>query len=70
METQIKIFFFHSWNRKNIIVFGSEATGIKKIIKDNCDEILKINIDPYMDSLNVANAATAVLMKLKYIFKI
>lgn len=64
-----KDFYLHSWNKKNIIIFGSEGKGIKKLIKNNCDEVLKININSYIDSLNVANAAAAVLMKLKYTFK-
>ena len=41
-------------------VFGSEGFGLKKITKQNCDEIIKIKIYN-IDSLNVSNAVSSAL---------
>lgn len=43
------------------LIFGSESKGIKNIVKNNCDELIKININPKIDSLNVSNSVAAVL---------
>lgn len=64
-NSDIDISNYH-WNDKNIIIFGSESVGMRKIIKDKCDDLLKIKMNSYIDSLNVANAATAVLMNLQH----
>jgi 23S rRNA (guanosine2251-2'-O)-methyltransferase len=60
----------HKWDKKNVIILGSESSGMRNIIKDNCDELIKIDINPYRDSLNVSNASAALLMYLKYTLKI
>ena len=65
-NSDIDISNYH-WNDKNIIIFGSESVGMRKIIKDKCDDLLKIKMNSYIDSLNVANAATAVLMNLQHV---
>tara|TARA_B110000014_G_C19982831_1_gene508926 strand:+ start:55 stop:825 length:771 start_codon:yes stop_codon:yes gene_type:complete len=48
-----------------VFVLGSEHTGLRKLTKENCDEIVSItskNINAYgIDSLNVSNAATIAL---------
>jgi len=51
----------HSWNLKNAFIFGSEGQGIKKILKENCDYLLKININNNIESLNVSSAVSASL---------
>lgn len=48
-------------NELNAFVFGSEHRGISKNILDKCDEVLKININKNIDSLNVASAVTAAI---------
>jgi len=51
----------HSWNQKNAFIFGSEGKGIKNILKQNCDHLLKININSKINSLNVSSAVSAAL---------
>jgi 23S rRNA (guanosine2251-2'-O)-methyltransferase len=58
---------------KSILVFGSEANGIRPLVKKHCDFLVSINTSnsPYIDSLNVTNAAAIVLYKIynQLIFK-
>lgn len=42
-------------------VLGSEGSGIKNLIKKNCDKIIKIPISRNINSLNVSNATAALL---------
>lgn len=51
-------------NQKNVFVFGSEEKGARSIVKSKCDFILKININPEVESLNVSNSVTSVLTTL------
>lgn len=49
------------WNKKNVFIFGSESSGMRPIIKKNCDTLLKISINKNIDSLNVSNSVSAAL---------
>ena len=42
---------------KSCLVLGSEGKGLRRLTKENCDVILKIPIDPRMESLNVSVAS-------------
>lgn len=46
---------------KFALIFGSEGEGIKNTVLNNCDEILKLQINKHIKSLNVSNAVSAVL---------
>jgi len=46
---------------KNAFILGSEGYGIRKNIKDKCDDLLKININNEINSLNVSNASAITL---------
>ena len=41
---------------KICLVFGSEENGIRRLVKENCDLLCKINISSRMESLNVSTA--------------
>jgi len=49
---------------KNVFIFGSEGSGLRKNISDKCNTILKININNEIDSLNVSNASAISLYEL------
>lgn len=49
---------------KKVVIMGSEGKGIDPSILDLCDETIKININPSVDSLNVASAAGIILHQL------
>ena len=51
-----------NFSKKSILVFGSEGKGMRDLVKKECDELIKINIQTNekfkIDSLNVSNATT------------
>jgi 23S rRNA (guanosine2251-2'-O)-methyltransferase len=49
------------WPQKNVIIFGSEGKGLKKIIEKNCDFKIKIPINAEVESLNLSNAVAIAL---------
>ena len=55
-------------NIKKVIFLGSEEKGIRKLVKKNCDYLIKIKTfvddDDVIDSLNVSNACAIILDKL------
>lgn len=49
------------WPKKVSIVLGSEGFGMRRLVKENCDQICKININSKIESLNVSNAVASCL---------
>jgi 23S rRNA (guanosine2251-2'-O)-methyltransferase len=48
---------------KIVFILGAEDKGIRKLIKENCDYLVKIPISNNVESLNVSNAAAICLHK-------
>ncbi len=49
------------YDSKTCLVIGSEGSGMKKIVKDSCDEIISIPLKGKVDSLN-ASVASGILI--------
>lgn len=49
------------WPTKVAIVLGSEGFGMRRLVKESCDQICKIDINPEIESLNVSNAVASCL---------
>ena len=50
-----------SLTAKNVLIFGNEEKGVRRLNLENCDQILKISSRGQTSSLNVA-VATAIGM--------
>ena len=48
------------WNGNNILLFGSEGSGMHKHTTKYADFLVKININKKIESLNISNSATIV----------
>ena len=51
----------YKWPSKIALVAGSEGEGLRRLVKENCDETGRINTDPLIESLNVSNAVASCL---------
>lgn len=49
---------------KNIIVMGSEGKGMRRLVEENCDIIVKLPISNKVESLNVSTAAAIALYEM------
>ena len=57
--------FSEKFSSKTAVVFGSEGSGIRKLIKENCDQLIKIPISNKVESLNISVAAGIMMYELK-----
>ncbi|MBF0103850.1 MAG: 23S rRNA (guanosine(2251)-2'-O)-methyltransferase RlmB [Deltaproteobacteria bacterium] len=48
---------------KSVIVLGSEGSGLRRLVAEKCDHLVKIEMTTTFDSLNVAQAGTVLLYK-------
>tara|TARA_B100001765_G_scaffold55630_1_gene32974 strand:+ start:176 stop:940 length:765 start_codon:yes stop_codon:yes gene_type:complete len=64
-----KDFTEHNWNGNNILLFGSEGSGLNYQTKKNSDYLLKIDMNKSVESLNISNSATVVFHHLDLIKK-
>jgi len=49
---------------KVVLVLGSEGDGMRRLIAENCDEVVKLPTQGAIQSLNVSNAAAVALYAL------
>ena len=60
-------FLKHNWDRKNVLLFGSEGYGLKYQTKKNSDFLLRININRNVESLNISNSTSIIFHYLDQI---
>jgi 23S rRNA (guanosine2251-2'-O)-methyltransferase len=49
---------------KTAVVMGSEGSGMRRLVEENCDMTVRLPIAPEVESLNVSTAAAIVLYEL------
>ena len=64
-----KIFTDVQWKGRNILLFGSEGSGMHEHTSKYADFLVKIDIDDKIDSLNISNSAAIAFHHLSYIKK-
>ena len=57
------------WKGNNILLFGSEGSGMHEHTTKYADFLVKININENIESLNISNSAAIVFHHLNYIKK-
>ena len=57
------------WKGNNILLFGSEGSGMHKHTSKYADFLVKIEIDKKIESLNISNSAAIVFHHLSYLKK-
>ncbi len=57
------------WKGNNILLFGSEGSGMHQHTSKYADFLVKINIDKKVESLNISNSAAIAFHYLSYIKK-
>tara|TARA_B100001057_G_C22594597_1_gene850364 strand:- start:82 stop:819 length:738 start_codon:yes stop_codon:yes gene_type:complete len=58
-----------SWEGNNILLFGSEGSGMHRHTSKYADYLVKIDMDNKIDSLNISNSAAIVFHHLNYLKK-
>ena len=64
-----KTFTDIEWKGNNILVFGSEGSGMHEHTSKYADFLVKIDINSEIESLNISNSAAIVFHHLSYIKK-
>ena len=57
------------WKGKNILLFGSEGSGMHEHTSKYADFLVRIDIDKKIESLNISNSAAIVFHHLSYLKK-
>ena len=52
------------WSLPSAIVLGAEDTGLRRLVRDRCDRLVRIPMQGAVDSLNVSVAAGVVLYEV------
>ena len=55
-----KDFTKHTWQGKNVLLFGSEGFGLKAKTLENSDFAFKVNMNRKIESLNISNTVSVV----------
>ena len=53
------------YSGKKILVIGNEGEGISRLVKETCDTLISIPLDPHCESLNASVAAGILIYEMR-----
>jgi 23S rRNA (guanosine2251-2'-O)-methyltransferase len=53
-----------AWPQRSVVVLGSEGRGLRRLVREQCDEIVSIPMRPGVDSVNVAVAGSIIVASI------
>jgi 23S rRNA (guanosine2251-2'-O)-methyltransferase len=59
-----KNFYEYDYRQPVALIIGNEGNGLRRLVKENCDELVKIPMAGQMSSLNASVAAALVLFEV------
>lgn len=59
-----KTIYEHEWPNKTVVIMGAEGSGMRRLVEENCDEVLSIPMMGAVESLNVSVATGVVLYEV------
>ena len=69
MVLEKKKFTDIEWKGNNILLFGSEGSGMHQHTSKYADFLVKIDINENIESLNISNSAAIVFHHITYLKK-
>lgn len=55
----------YDYTNRSAIIIGNEGKGLRRLVKEKCDDIVRIDLDNGVESLNASVAAALVLFEIK-----
>jgi 23S rRNA (guanosine2251-2'-O)-methyltransferase len=56
--------FQYDWAGPTVVVLGSEERGLRRLVRESCDAVVKIPFKGKITSLNVASAAAVIMYEI------
>lgn len=52
------------WDRDTVLVIGAEGRGLRRLVRERCDELIRVQLRGRVASLNAATAASILLYEI------
>ena len=53
-----------AWPQRVVVVMGAEGRGLRRLVREQCDDVVRIPMRSGVDSVNVAVAGSIILASI------